>query len=339
LPGEAFGRQSGMLVSAVVVNLDQQDMVLDCVSSLEVALARVDGPTEVTVVDNGSTDASVDALRTHHPSVKVIENGANLGFPTAVAIGIRATRGEWVLMLNNDATIEPDGVVELLRAAGGGPEVGSVAAQLRFADGSERINSAGIGVDRLGVAYDRLVGELPNQAEDEPTEVFGASGGASIFRRTMLDDVGGVDESFFVYLEDVDLAWRAQSKGWKSLYAPRAVAYHHHSFTTKHGSSFKYYHVGLNRIRILAKNAPTRHLIKYGLPILAYDTAYVLFALLTDRTIAPLTGRLRGLREWCRYRLDPPTITPAALEPIRGLRAALGRRRVWLGREGAKDGD
>jgi GT2 family glycosyltransferase len=321
-----------MLVSAVVVNLNQRGALLECVSSLETALAQVDGPTDVTVVDNGSTDGSTEALQARHPDARVIENAANLGFPKAAAIGIRATQGDWVLMLNNDATIEPNGVAELLRAVEGRPDVGSVAAQLRFADGSERINSAGFGVDRLGVAYEREVGELPNPTERQPHEVFGASGGAAIFRRAMLEDVGGVDESFFVYLEDVDLAWRARARGWKALYAPLAVAHHHHSLTTGHGSPFKYYHVGLNRVRILAKNATTRHLLLYGLPILLYDAAYVLYAFATDRTLAPLTGRLRGLREWRRYRHRPPETASVTLEPIRGLRAALRRRRVWMSR-------
>lgn len=321
-----------MRVSAVVVNLDQRQKLLECVRSLEAALARVEGDTDITVVDNGSEDGSAQALRAEHPAVRLIETGRNLGFAPAVALGVEATEGEWVLLLNNDATAEPECVAELLRAAEGRARVGSVAAQLRFADGSERINSAGFGVDRLGVAYERLLGEAPDPAEREPLEVFGASGGAAIFRRAMLEDVGGFDKSFFVYLEDADLAWRAHIAGWTALYAPAALAHHHHSLTTTHGSPFKYYHVGLNRVRILAKNAPTRHLVKYGVPIVLYDLAYCLFALLTDRTLAPFRGRLRGLREWRRYRGHPPRDAAKYLEPVRGMRAALRRRDAWLKR-------
>jgi GT2 family glycosyltransferase len=320
-----------MRVSAVVVNLDQREKLLECVASLETALAAVEGGGEVVVVDNGSADGSVEALREAHPATRVFENGENLGFPAAVGVGVRATEGEWVLLLNYDATIEPGAIVEMLRVAGTAPRVGSVAALLLFADGTGRINSAGFGVDRLGVAYERRVGELPGPEEREPREVFGASGGAALLRREMLDEVGGVDESFFLYLEDVDLAWRARIHGWRALFAPGAVAHHHHSLTTKHGSPFKYYYVGLNRVRLLAKNAPTRHLLLYGLPILVYDLAYCAFAAATDRTLAPVRGRLRGLREWHRYRGNPPADAARDLEPIRGLRAALGRRRAWLG--------
>jgi GT2 family glycosyltransferase len=324
-----------MLVSAVVVNLDQREKLLECLRSLVLALDAVEGPTEVTIVDNGSCDDSVAAVHESLPQVNVIEAGRNLGFPRAAMAGVRETSGEWVLMLNNDATLDRDAVVELLRAADGRPDVGSVAAQLRFADGTGRINSAGFGIDRLGIAYELGLGRMPSPDESEPTEVFGASGGASIFRRAMLEDVGGYDESFFVFLEDADLAWRARNRGWRALCAPRAVGHHHHSLTAKHGSRFKYFHVGLNRVRVLAKNAPASHLRRYGAAIVAYDLAYVLFALIADRTVAPIQGRLRGLREWRRYRPDPAPTSSVALEPIRGLRAALARHRAWLDARGS----
>ncbi len=324
-----------MRVSAVVVNLNQEQKLLECVASLERALEKIDGAGDIVVVDNASEDGSVAALRTVHPSVRVIENERNLGFPAGVTIGVGATEGEWVLLLNNDATVEPDSVTELLRAADGRPEVGSVAAQMLFADGSGLINSTGFGLDRLGVGYERGLGELPDSTETEPIEVFGASGGGSIFRRRMLDEIGGFDDSFFVYLEDVDVGWRARRAGWIALYAPKAVVHHHHSLTAKHGSPFKYFHVGRNRVRLLAKNAPTGHLLRYGLAMAVYDAGYVAFVLLTDRTVAPLRGRLRGLREWRRYReRGIPAEAAADLEPVRGLRAALRRRNVWLGSSG-----
>jgi GT2 family glycosyltransferase len=319
-----------MLVSTVVVNLSQREALLECIASLERALERVAGSSDITVVDNGSDDGSTEALRAAHPAVRVIENGANLGFAAAVMKGVAESEGEWVLLLNNDATVEADAVVELLAAAAGRPEVGSVAAQLRFADGSERINSAGFGVDRLGIAFEHKLGDLPAAGESEPVEVFGASGGAALFRRTMLEDVGGYDESFFVYLEDADLAWRARIRGWRALYAPRAIGHHHHSLTTVHGSRFKYLHVGRNRVRVLAKNASSRQLLIYGPAIVTYDVAYVVFAAFADRTLAPLQGRLRGLSEWRRYRPRPAPRRSVALDRPRGLRAALRRRRAWI---------
>src|SRR5207247_10545644 len=91
--------------------------------------------------------------------------------------------------------------------------------------------------------------------EREPYEVFGATGGGALFRTQMLEDVGGFDETFFAFFEDVDLAWRARAFGWRALYAPGAVVYHHHSATARHGSPAKLHLVGRNRVRTLAKNA------------------------------------------------------------------------------------
>jgi GT2 family glycosyltransferase len=173
--------------------------------------------------------------------------------------------------------------------------------------------------------------------------VFGACGGAALHRRRMLDEVGGIDPTYFFSLDDVDLAWRARMAGWRCLYAPDAVVHHRHGGTGAHASDFKYFHVGLNRVRTLAKNADRGLLLRYGPAMLAYDTAYVAFAALSDRTLAPLRGRLRGLREWRRYRRAGAGRRPVELAPIRGPRAALGRRAVWLehsaGSEGAAAAD
>ena len=222
-------------------------------------------------------------------------------------------------------------VEELLAVGRSAPDVGSVAAQMRFAgDRAGIINSAGIGIDRLGIAFDRLLGQPVEASETEPVEVFGACCGAALLRRAMLDDVGGFDETFFFGLDDADLAWRAQMRGWRCLYAPAAVVHHEHSATARHGSSLKYFHVGLNRVRMLAKNADGRQLRRYGPAMIGYDLAYVVFAALTDRTLAPLRGRMQGLREWRTYRRAGAARRPVELAPTRGLRAALARRAAWL---------
>jgi GT2 family glycosyltransferase len=154
----------------------------------------------------------------------------------------------------------------------------------------------------------------------------------------MLDQVGGMDETYFFALDDVDLAWRARMAGWRCVYAPGAVVHHHHGATTAHGSPHKYFHVGLNRVRTLAKNADSRHLRRYALPALGYDLAYVAYAAVRDRTLAPLRGRLQGLREWRVYRRAGEPRRPVELAPVAGLRAALGRRSVWSRHSAASEG-
>ena len=318
-----------MIVSAVVVNFNARDLLLPCLESLERALAEVSGDTEIIVVDNGSRDGSPAAVRARHPDARVLELEQNRGFPAAANEGIRASDADWLLLLNNDATIEPRAVKALLEAARGRPRVGSLAAQMRFARGGA-INSAGFELDRLGIPFDRHIGEPPTISEASPTDVFGACAGAALLRRTMLDDIGGFDGSFFVYLDDVDIAWRARMRGWTCLYVPSAVVHHHHSATALHGSRAKYFHVGRNRVRLLAKHMPISHLLRYGGAIVAYDLAYVLFVAVTDRTLAPLHGRLRGLSEWRTYRGLGADRRPVSLAPVRGARRALERRRSAL---------
>lgn len=318
------------VISAIVVNYRRPGLTLECLASLRTALDRVDGSAELVVVDNGSGDDSCRLIREAHPDALLLELPANLGFPAGLMEGIRRSSGEWILAVNNDVTLEPDAVRELLAAGGTGSEVGSVAAQMRFADDPSIINSAGIEIDRLGVAYDRLLGTPASSDGTEPVEVFGASAGTALYRRSMLDDVGGFDESFFFGLEDADLAWRARARRWRCLYAPGGVAHHRHAATGAHGSPWKYFLIGRNRVRMLAKNATRAQLARYWAAMLAYDLGYVAFVAVRERTLAPLRGRLRGLRQWRWYRRASRGPFAVELEPVGGVRAALRRRRVWV---------
>jgi GT2 family glycosyltransferase len=322
--------QEATAVSALVVNHRRPELTIECLASLAPALERLGEPAELIVVDNGSGDGSAERIAERFTGARVLALEENRGFAGGVNAGVGESSGEWVLLLNNDTTIEPEAVARLLEAGRSSPEVGSVAAQMRFAASPGIVNSAGIGVDRLGVAYDSGLGEPVRDDPGDAVEVFGASGGAALLRRAMLDELGGLDASFFFALEDVDLAWRARMAGWRALHAPAAVVWHHHGTTGRHTSAFKHFHVGRNRVRMLAKNAEPAHLRRYGAAIAAYELAYVGYAMVADRTLAPLRGRLRGLREWREYRRAGEGGRGAVqLEPVRGLRAALGRRSAW----------
>jgi GT2 family glycosyltransferase len=299
-----------MRLSAIVVAFGKEELREACLASLEAALARVDGETELIVVVN-------DARR-------------NLGFTGGVAAGLAGARGEWIVLVNDDCRVEPDALAELLAAAERRPHVGSVAAQVRF-DGDEgTINSAGLEIDELGVARERRLGEPVGAIDSEVVEVFGASATLALYRRAMLDAVGGLDVSFFAYLEDADLAWRARMAGWTCLLAPRAIGLHRHSATLGHGSKAKHVCVGRNRVRMLAKNASRRQLRRKLPAIVGYDVVYVTHAAVADRTLAPLVGRLQGIGDWRAYRrAGRSQRREIELSPSPGMRAARRRTRVY----------
>ena len=322
---------TGMAVSTIVVNHERRELLRSCLSSLQRAHERVDERTEIVVVDNGSTDGSVDLVQEQFPDVVLVTLPRNQGFAGGLAAGIAAAAGDWIAVFNNDTTVEADAVAVMLAAARRDPRVGSVAAQMRFADRRDVLNSAGLELDSLGIAADRLVGSRVRYAhQQQPYEVFGATGGAALFSMDMLEEIGGFDETFFAFFEDVDVAWRAQAHGWMALYAPGAVVYHHHSATARHGSPAKLYLVGRNRVRTLAKNATTSMLLRNAPGIVAYELAYVIFTSLTARSLAPLRGRLQGLREWRGYRRRGMAHRrPVDLARPLGFRRALRRHRAW----------
>lgn len=322
----------GPAVSAVVLTYRRQDLLRDCLSSLAAALAEVPEPTEIVVVDNGSPgNVATRRVREWCPDAEIVVLTENRGYAGGVVEGIRRARGEWVLTVGDDSTLDEGAVVALLAAGRSAPDVGSVAAKMLFAEsaGGAMINSAGLEIDRLGIAADRLVGQPAGAGEGHVTEVFGTSGGGALYRAAMLDAIGSFDASFGLYLEDADVAWRARRAGWRCLYVPGAVVYHHHSATTGHRSPGKYRHVGRNRVRLVAKNATRRQLLRYALPMIGYDLAYVAYAALANRTLAPLHGRLEGLRHWRADRRAARPEVEVELAPVLGLRAALRRNRAW----------
>jgi GT2 family glycosyltransferase len=317
-------------VSVVVVSRHGGPTLAESLRSIQASRAATSYSSELLVVNNGGGFELREDVAATAPDAQLIDLPSNIGYASAAMKGIDAARGMWIATVNDDVRLEPVALDRLLETGETDHRIGAVGAQLRFSDRPDIINSAGIDVDRLGVAFDRHLGEPTSASERQATEVFGVSGAAAIFRREMLERLGGFDTRFFGYLEDVDLAWRSQMHGWRAVYEPTAVAYHHHSRTFRHSSDEKYFLVGRNRMRLLAKNATRRQLVVFGLPIAVYDLAYVSFVLATQRSVAPLRGRLRGIGEWGNYRAlardDRRTVT---LAPIQGLRSAVHRNRQW----------
>ena len=285
------------LVTTVVVNWNGRVHLNKCLSSL---LTQTYTPQDIILVDNGSTDGSADYVEAQFPSVKVMRLPVNTGFAAANNLAIRQSSGAHVALLNNDAYAEPDWLTRLVEAAESDPRVGMCASKMVFAHQPDVLNSTGICVDRAGIAWDRRGGEADDDRETQPVEIFGACGGAALYRRAMLDEIGLFDEDFFAYLEDVDLAWRARGVGWRCLYVPAARVYHAHSATGVEGSPFKSFQLGRNKVWLLAKNYPFKQLWMYAPLVAIYDFAAVIYALVARRDVHALRGRLAGLADVAR---------------------------------------
>jgi GT2 family glycosyltransferase len=207
-------------------------------------------------------------------------------------------------LLNNDAQADPDWVAACVETLQLHAEVGSVASKVLYADG-RTINSAGDQFCRNGAARQRGNGQ-PDSAEwDAPAAVFGASGGAAAYRRTMLEDVGLLDEYFFMYLEDVDLAFRAQLRGWSSRYEPAARV--RHVGGASGGGKLESFYNGRNLIRLLAKDLPSSLLPRMLPAIVRYQAQRARAAAAAWRGAAAratLRGQTVGLAELPRHLAD-----------------------------------
>lgn len=300
------------LVSVVVVNWNGRAALERGLPSIVGSLANVHG-AELVVVDNGSVDGSAEVLERLAPAARLIRNDDNVGFSPAANQGIRATEGTYVALLNNDVVCHPDWLRLLVDALEADPRLGTAAAQLRYLHDPGRINSAGIIVDLIGRARDRRDG-LPASAEPQrPVAVFGGSGGAVLYRRAMLDEVGLLDERYFAYLEDVDLAWRARRRGWGAVYVPGSIVLHEFSASSAQVQGLKNRLSNRNLVWTLVKNASATQL---AVAIPAHVILLVWTVALAIR--ARDSSALRGLWEGVR---GAPAIARERTSPMLPLRA------------------
>jgi GT2 family glycosyltransferase len=239
------------LLSVVIPNWNGKKFLPTCLD----ALARQTYPQiEIIVVDNASNDGSQALLREQYPAVILIELPENRGFTGACNAGILAARGEYIALLNNDTQVDDQWAAAVVAAFSHAADVGSVASKMLLFDRRDHIHTAGDFFTVDGRAGNRGVWQQDTGQFDQTEYVFSACGGSAVYRRAMLDEIGLLDDDFFFSGEDVDLGWRAQLAGWRCLYTPAAMVYHHLSATG--GGVTASYYDGRNLIYILVKNYP-----------------------------------------------------------------------------------
>jgi hypothetical protein len=240
------------LISVVIVNWNRRNFLHACLTSV----ARQTGAEfETIVVDNGSSDGSAD-MAAGEFGARVIRNPENRGFCAANNQGIAAARGEFVALLNNDAEAEPGWLAALHRAGTRAPEIGMVASKVLVWEDLRRIDKAGHLIYPDGQNKGRGSGALDTGQFDREEEVLWPDGCAALYRKKMLDQIGGFDEDFFAYGDDAELGLRARIAGWKCLYTPEAVVRHHRSATLGKDSPRRLELIERNRLLLALKLFP-----------------------------------------------------------------------------------
>ena len=277
------------LVSVVIVNWNGAHYLPTCLDSLR---AQTYPHLEVIVADNASTDGSQALIRADYPEVTLIALSENRGFTGGNNAGITASRGEIVILLNNDTEVAPDWVAEVVATFARHPEAGLVASKMLLFDRRDTLHTAGDYYRLDGLPGNRGVWQRDEGQYDREEYVFGACGGALAVRRAVLDQIGLLDDDFFFSAEDVDFAWRAQLAGWRCVYAPSAVVYHHLAATG--GDVTASYYNGRNFIYVLAKDYPADLFRRHWRQVLGRQARIAWEALRAWRGEAA-RARLRGI--------------------------------------------
>ncbi|HNX10815.1 MAG TPA: glycosyltransferase family 2 protein [bacterium] len=251
-------------ISVIIPNLNGADFLKNCLPSLK---AQSEPDFELILVDNNSIDDSRGITRNYFPTAQIIKNEKNEGFSRAVNMGIAAANSEYIFLLNNDTALDRHCLERIIQFLEQNNQVHFGATKMLYYHDHRIINNTGDTFSIYGAANRRGNGEIDRGQYEKIEKITGACAGAAFYRRSLLEELGGFDEDFFAYLEDVDLSLRAQALGYECWYLPEAIVYHVDGGTSQKFKNFSFFLVTRNSLYTVLKNFPTGLLIT-SLPFL-----------------------------------------------------------------------
>lgn len=284
------------LVSVIILaSREARPHLETCLPSV---LAQSYPRVEVILVDNQTTDDSTGFTKEHFPEVRVLPTPVPLGFGSANNYALRQAAGEFLLLVNEDTEMEPDCVAECVRVMCQSETIAVVAPKMKLFYMRDFFNSMGNSLHPNGQSHDNFIGFLDVGQFDDTTQVFAACFGAGMIRRSVLDEIGYMDEKYFVYYDDTDWALRARIYGYDVVAAPRAVVYHKFNATVNTmASTFKLGLIIRNRLRFAWKNLDFRRASRFLWMYFQEDVSNALWAV-ARRELAVARTYLRSRWQW-----------------------------------------
>jgi len=268
-------------ISVVIATHNSQNKILPLLKSL---FTQDILPLEVIVVDNASSDQTLGVLQKNYPQIKLIKNSSNTGFARAYNQGMEESKGDFILVLNDDIELQEHFLKEIYSLSGNGEKIAAIQPKVLQNPG-KLIDTTGIELSLLRRFYNRGHGKPDGEKFNSPGFIFGASAAAALYRKKALESVRQnreyFDEDFFCIAEDIDLSWRLQRKGWRSFYCPQAVCVHLGGVSRRRGRLTQYLSMR-NRYFMLLKNESIWGILRFPLVFLIYDLWRNLYMLLTS---------------------------------------------------------
>jgi len=283
------------VIDIVIPNWNGRELLATCLRSLQNQSFQ---SFRIIIIDNGSNDGSVSFVRDYYPDIHLITLSENEGFCKAVNKGIQASDNQLVLLLNNDVEVAEDCLLKLVEAARKNGDYDFFALKMIDFHQRTRLDGAGDSVMRGGVGYRLGTMEKDSAVYSIRRDVFGACGGAALYRRSLFESIGFFDEDFFAYLEDVDFNLRAVAAGNKCCYLPEAKIYHMGSAST--GSKINSFTVRLstrNNIYVVLKNFGPVLFLRFLPAFLIYQMFWLLFVIKKGHFVSYLHGLAESLKQ------------------------------------------